>query len=52
MLRFLLLTLSVFQFAFLTTGCLKIDYEQVEVACNVDADCPFGNTCGQQMLPA
>ena len=45
MLRFLLLTLSVFQFAFLTTGCLKIDYEQVEVACNVDADCPFGNTC-------
>ncbi len=45
MLRFLLLTISIFQFAFLTTGCLKLDYEQVEVACNVDADCPFGNTC-------
>jgi hypothetical protein len=45
MLRLLLLTISIFQFAFLTTGCLKLDYEQVEVACNVDADCPFGNTC-------
>jgi hypothetical protein len=45
MLRLLLLTISIFQFAFLTTGCLKLDYEQVEVACNTNADCPFGNTC-------
>ena len=29
-------------------SCLQLDYEQIEVGCNSDEDCPFGNTCVAQ----
>ena len=45
MLRHLLFIVALSSTFTFSTGCLKLDYEEVEVACNTDDDCPFGNTC-------